>query len=181
MPLPHEKNEKSDHTPGQSRHIQVGKYPTIHAFREQSGWFTPTPDFALCRKMTLSMQAFKGMSSAIYYFQHKYEETKHYVGKSNAAHTDLVTLFSRLYEKSEEKLNTLERELRFNSPDAKDWNVSIWACHFDNLDLEETKLIVQQRSLYPEGLNEQLNFTSRRHFNLFCEWYTDYRLKKQKK
>lgn len=174
MPLP---PPVSSPTPKPSACIQVGKYPTIQAFRDRSGWFKPSPDIILSHKILVSPQVFRNMMCGVYYFQHKFQPTKQYVGSSLKLFLELVTLFERLYEKKEDKLNSLERELRFNSPDASEWNVSVWTCHADNLSLELSKLIIQQRALSPNGLNESLDFVSRMHFNSFCEWYTEYRLK----
>ena len=116
------------------------------------------------------------MTSGIYFFQHKFKRMKRYLGQSLNIHDDLVSLFVRLYEKKEDNLNNLERELRYSSPDANDWNISIFPFHPEQLCLELTKMIAAQRTLPPNGLNECLEFSSRQHFNLFCEWYTEYRL-----
>ena len=176
MPLP---SVTPTHKSPSSCRIQVGHYSTIQAFRDQSGWFKPTPDYVLCKKMTISLQAFRGMTVGVYYFQHKFKDKKQYIGQSLNLHSDLVSLFSRLYEKKEDHLNNLEKELRYNSPDADNWNVSVWTCHHENLAFLHTKLVVQQRTLPPNGLNECIEFNSRKHFHLFCEWYTEYRLKNQ--
>lgn len=157
--------------------IKVGKYPTIQAFREKSGWFRPAPDIVLSGKVFMSPQVFRTMMCGVFYFQHKFEPTKHYVGSSLKLFHHLVSLFERLYEKKEDNLNNLERELRFNTPDASDWNVCVWICHADDLSLEVSKHIIEHETLPPKGLNESLEFVSRKHFHAFCEWYTEYRVK----
>ena len=93
---------------------------------------------------------------------------------------DLTKLFSCLYDKPDEKMSSLELELRYGSPDASQWNVRAWSHPADKIYLEQAKLIIQHRTLQPCGLNTEVNFFSRKDFNSFCEWYTDHRLKSKK-
>ncbi len=155
--------------------IRAGKYPTIQAFKLESGWFRPSPDLIICKKMNISPQAFVSIGSGVYLFQHKYIPNIQYLTSSLTLHKDMIGLLNNLYEKKEENLNNLEKELRFNSPNADQWNVSFWKCHHEKLSFVLSKLIVRLRTLPPTGINERLEFTSRKHFYSFCEWYTEYR------
>ena len=157
--------------------IISGSYPTIQSFFSESGWFQPTVDMVLSKKLSISLHVFRRMHCAVYYFQHKYDPSKHFVGKSLELYDDLTRLFSRLYEKPIEQLNSLEKELRFNSSKSEQWNVRAWTHSKEELDYEFCKLIVQRKSLQPSGLNEELKFISRKDFTKFCEWYTEQRHK----
>ena len=190
MPLPHElstspgysSNSKSPFNPQLSpSFIPKGKYPTIHSFRNESGWFSPAVDAVLCRKINISLHVLKRTTSGLFFFQHKFERQKQYIGKSLSLYNDLTLLFSRLYEKPTENLNSLEKELRFYSSDAKDWNVRMWQYPPDILDLECAIMIVQQRCLYPYGLNKELVISSKKDWTTFCEWYTEHRQKQKTK
>ena len=119
------------------------------------------------------------MQTGVYLFQHKFDIKKKYIGKSMALYSDLTRLFSGLYDKPDEKMTALERELRYGTPDAKDWNVRVWGTPPDKTYLEQAKLIIQHRTLVPSGLNEEVSFVSRKDFNAFCEWYTEFRRKKR--
>lgn len=43
----------------------------------------------------------------------------------------------------------------------------------DMLDCEYTNKIMKHRTLQPEGLNEELKFTSKEHFYKFAEFYAN--------
>ena len=49
----------------------------------------------------------------------------------------------------------------------------------DLLDLEYTKMMVRYRTIQPEGLNFELAFHSREHWDQFASWYKEYRIKKK--
>ena len=129
----------------------------------------------------MSPQCFRRLRCGIYFFQHKWDDNKKYVAKSLTLSDDLTRLFNHLYNKPDEKMNALELELRYCSPDAESWNVLTWSAETpEAADLECTKRIVQHRTLQPSGLNEEVAFVSRAHFNSFCEWYTEHRMKSKK-
>lgn len=125
----------------------------------------------------MSLHAFRKLTSAVYYFQHKFDRTKHFVGKSLQIYSELTQLFSRLYEKSAENLNPLEKELRYHSSDAQQWNFRMWQYSPTELELECAKLIIKQRCLQPHGLNSELRLVSKDDFTKFCIWYTEERRK----
>ena len=155
------------------------KYAAFQNFCRESGWFTPNLDVVLATKTFCSYQVFREMRSGVYYFQHKYDRTKHYAGKSLQLYVDLTQMFTYLYEKPVEQMNPLEIHLRFHNPDANLWNVRAYEYDLESLDLELLKLIVQQRCLHPEGLNEKLTIVTKQDFAKFCEWYTKERLTKK--
>lgn len=151
------------------------KYPDIHAFIEHSGWFKPTVDMVLCQKMNMSVKGFRRLTSGVYLFQHKFEKDKRFVGKSMQLFNHLTKLFSGLYEKLDEDMDSFERILRYSLPDAKDWNVRVWAAHPEKVDLEMSKGIIQFQTLQPLGLNTRISFTTKNDFYTFCEWYTEFK------
>lgn len=132
----------------------------------------------LAVKFNFSHQVFRQMTSAVYYFQHKYDLKKDYVGRSLQLYNELTQMFVRLYEKPPNQLTPLEEELRYNSPDASSWNVRAWSHPPTALQLESAKLIVRQNSLQPYGMNKELNFECKEEFQKFCMWYTEERQKK---
>ena len=82
-----------------ARPLQRSKYPTIHDFLRGSGWFKPTVESVLSKKMSLSLQGFRRLRYGVYFFQHKYDDHLQYVGKSLSLSDDLTRLFSCLYDK----------------------------------------------------------------------------------
>lgn len=112
------------------------------------------------------------VTTGVYIFTHKYQTTKRYVGKSRTSYHDLVQMFHRLYEKKEEKLNLLEKELKYNSPDADQWSFRIYSVNNpDQVEPEANKRILLHNTLHPMGLNINVRFTSRESFDLFAEMY----------
>ena len=174
-------NEPSPAKTFVSRPLQRSKYPTVHDFLQGSGWSEPTVESVLSQKMSFSLRGFRQLRCGVYFFQHKLDENKKYVAKSLTLYDDLTRLFTGLYDKPDEKMNALELELRYKSPDAKSWNVRAWSAQTpEAADLELTKRTTQHRTLQPSGLNEEIAFVSRAHFNSFCEWYTEHRMKSKK-
>lgn len=177
MPLPpHSNRRRTRQKPSFTNKLSVmsGKYTTIQSFSSESGWFTPTVDMVLSTKLDIPHHVFRRMRCAVYYFQHKYDPTKQFAGKSLQVYEDLTQLFTRLYEKTIDSLNPLEVELRFHSSDAVLWNVRAWEYSYETLDLELAKVIVKQKCLRPNGLNKELSVISS-DFGKFCEWYTQER------
>ena len=174
MPLPHEL------APPPTKPVTVGVKPkyTIQSFRQNSGWFFPTIEATLAKKCNIQSMALAQMKSATYYFQHKFDHKAHYIGKSHEVLSDLTRLILRLYEKPEDKLNVLEKEMKYKYPDANEWNVRVWACNSQQLDYEWARNIIRCDSLQPRGLNELFVLHSESEWTNFCQWYTEFRKKK---
>ncbi len=127
----------------------------------------------LCKMMYSShLSTLTSVTTGVYIFTHKYQTTKRYVGKSRTCYHDLVQMFHRLYEKKEDKLSMLEKELKYNSPDAEQWSFRIYSVgNPDAVEAEANKRILLHNTLVPLGLNCSVRFTSRESFNLFAEMY----------
>ena len=151
----------------------VTKYKHQKDFVQNSGWFTPSLETVLCKMMySGQVTALTSITTGIYIFTHKHQRTKRYVGKSRTAYHDLVQMFHRLYEKKENKLSVLERELKFNSPDAEQWTFRIYSVSSaDLLESEANKRILQNNTLHPNGMNTEIRFCSKESFYLFAETY----------
>lgn len=159
---------------------KFGKYSNSQIFVTNSGWFQPTVGMTLSTKLHIPEYVFRQMTSAVYFFQHKHDRTKDYVGKSLLLYNDLTQMFVKLYEKPVDQLNPLEEELRYNSPDADLWNVRAWSHPPVMLELEATKMVIKLNSLHPRGLNKSITLESKEDFQKFCVWYTTERQKKKK-
>ena len=151
------------------------KYRDQKEFVQKSGWFSPNLETALCRMMfSGQIIALTSMTTGIYIFLHKHQKTKKYVGKSRAIYHDLVQMFHRLYQKKENKLNPLEKEIKFNSPDADQWYFRMYSVGSpDLLEVEANKRILEYNTLHPSGLNTEVRFTSKESFHLFAESYAN--------
>ena len=81
-------------------------------------------------------------------------------------------MFHRLFEKKEDKLNMLEREIKYNSPDADQWSFRIYSVsNPDAVEAEANQRILLHNTLQPLGLNSAIRFTSRESFYHFAEMY----------
>lgn len=119
--------------------------------------------------------SFRSLRQGVYIFIHVSDPTLKYVSKSNSLYQDLIALIHRLFEKPDNKLSPLEVELKYSCPDASEWYVRVLpVVNPDLVDIEETKMMVQHRSVWPEGLNRELTFYSKNHFYAFAEWYARY-------
>ena len=72
-------------------------------FCEKSGWFTPSVEGVLVRKMGMQLTAFQSTKCGVYIFVHKTDPKKKYVGQSRNLSQDMIHLFHRLFEKPESK------------------------------------------------------------------------------
>lgn len=171
MPLPHQL------APPPKLLVPVRiRHPTTPTFLQTSGWYKPSVEQVVSDKLHSKLQSFKNLHSGIFVFQCKEPPQMAYVGKSKALRTDLTELIRGLTEKNDTSFNTLEEELRFHYPYAKQWNVRAWEYPVDQTNLEQAKLIIKLRSLKPCGLNTELEWFSREEFDAFCQWYTQYRV-----
>jgi len=80
-------------------------------------------------------------------------------------------MFHRLFEKKEDKLNELEKEIKYNSPDSDQWTFRIYSVNNDAVEVEANKRILMNNTLQPSGLNTEVRFTSRDSFYQFAESY----------
>ncbi len=149
------------------------KYANQKEFVHKSGWFAPSLENVLCKMMySTNVSVLTATTTGIYMFVHKRSPTKKYVAKSRTAYHDLVQMFHRLYDKKDERLTTLEREIRYNSPDAADWMFRIYALSSaDLLEAEANKRILENNTLHPSGMNTELKFSSKESFFKFAEDY----------
>ena len=76
----------------------------MEEFIEKSGWFMPSVEGVLVKKMSMQLTAFQSTKCGVYLFIHKTELHKKYVGKSRNLCQDMVHLFHRLFEKPESEL-----------------------------------------------------------------------------
>ena len=76
----------------------------MEEFIEKSGWFMPSVEGVLVKKMSMQLTAFQSTKCGVYLFIHKTELHKKYVGKSRNLCQDMVHLFHRLFEKPEGEL-----------------------------------------------------------------------------
>ena len=114
-------------------------------------------------------------------FCYRSDRKKKYVGTSYSLYVDLVQLFHRLYEKPDDRLSPIERELKYSHPDADQWFVTVQlVMNPDILPLEEAKAIVSLRMLVPEGLNSELSFQTREHWYEFSAWYKEFRKERER-
>ena len=152
---------------------QPAKYKNQKEFSQSSGWFSPNLETVLCKMMYSGhVSALTSVTTGVYIFIHKYQRTKRYVGKSRTAYHDLVQMFHRLFEKKESKLNALEREIKYNSPDAEQWSFRIYSAgNSDSIEAEANKNILTNNTLHPSGLNAEVKFTSKESFYRFAETY----------
>ena len=111
----------------------------------------------------------------------RYDETKHHVTTSYSLYVDLVQFFHRLYEKEDDQLSEIERELKYFHPDADQWYLGVDNIkNPDSLLLAKSTTIVKFRMLKPEGLNSDLSFQSREHWYEFAAWYKEFHKKKMR-
>ena len=78
-------------------------------------------------------------------------------------------MMEHLFLKDDLDLSPLEVHLK-EHPSAADWSVSMFVCQPDIVDVEWAKSILQFQSLYPKGLNEELQFHSKEDWINFIEW-----------
>ena len=82
-------------------------------------------------------------------------------------------MFHRLFEKKEDKLSALEKELKYNSPDAEQWTFRIYSVsNPDSMEAEANKRILINNTLHPSGLNTEVKFTTKESFYQFAEEYS---------
>jgi hypothetical protein len=118
------------------------------------------------------------MTTGLYVFKHRFSSTKQYIGKSHNLYSEMIQMFHRLFERPENKLNPLELELKYHTPDAEGWYVRLIAVrNSEKLNLEQAKMIAQLRTVRPEGLNPSLEFHCREDWYEFAAWYKEHRLK----
>ncbi len=152
--------------------VPQAKYSSQLEFARKSGWFSPTLETVLCKKMGNANLAAFSNSAGIYHFHHMDHDGKCYTAKSRSAFYDIVQMFHQLYNKPHKKLSPLEFELRYNLPDAKGWMIRLYTVSDPKLiHSEEVWHIVMNRTLQPDGLNKQLTFISKEQFYEFAEKY----------
>jgi len=149
------------------------KYSNQKEFVQKSGWFVPNLEHVLCKMMfTSNVSVLTTTTTAIYMFVHKRSPTKKFVAKSRTAYHDLVQMFHRLYDKKDEKLSALEKEIKYSSPDCSDWVFRIYSVpSADLLKAEANKRILENNSLQPSGMNTEIKFSSKDSFMKFAESY----------
>lgn len=152
---------------------QTAKYQNQKEFAQKSGWFTPNLETVLCKMMySGQVSALTSVTTGVYIFIHKHQRTKRYVGKSRTVYHDLVQMFHRLFEKKENKLNALEREMKHNSPDADQWSFRVYsASNSDFIEADANRNILINNTLHPSGLNSEVRFTTKESFYKFAESY----------
>lgn len=152
---------------------QTAKYESQKEFSQKSGWFTPTLETVLCKMMySGQLSALTSVTTGVYIFIHKHQRTKRYVGKSRTAYHDLVQMFHRLFEKKEDKLSALEKEMKYNSPDADQWSFRIYSANnSDFIEADANKIILTNNTLQPSGLNSEVRFSTKESFYKFAESY----------
>ena len=157
------------------------KYRSQIEFMRKSGWFSPNLETVLCKKMNTQLSAVSKFPG-VYYFTNRETPKKGYTAKSKNAFYDIVQMFHQLYDKAHDKLSPLEKELRYNLPDAKGWAIRLLTVpDVESLDFHESWSIVNHHSLHPEGLNTKLTFYSKEHFYEFAEKYRAKKIKDKKK
>ncbi|CAI8004235.1 hypothetical protein GBAR_LOCUS3860 [Geodia barretti] len=102
-----------------------GKYNTIQEFISKSGWFQPSVEAVLCRKAVIQIPVFLTMTTGVYLFKHRFRANLQYVGKSHNVYKGLIQMFHRLFERPDSKLNPVELQLKYHSPDSDQW----WVLH----------------------------------------------------
>ena len=149
------------------------KYSDQKEFVQKSGWFLPSLEHVLCKMMyTTNVSVLTSTTTAIYMFVHKRSPTKKFVAKSRTAYHDLVQMFHRLYDKKNEKLSSLEREIKYNSPDSSDWVFRIYSVtSSDLLEAEASMRILENNTMQPCGMNTAIEFSSKESFMKFAESY----------
>ncbi len=158
--------------PKSAEPVPPAKYSSQLEFTRKSGWFSPTLETVLCKKMGNANLAAFANSAGIYHFNHMDHACKCYTAKSKIAFYDIVQMFHQLYEKPHKKLSPLEFELKYNLPDAKGWMIRLFTVSDPGLIYsEEVWHIAVHRTLQPDGLNKQLTFHSKEHFYEFAEKY----------
>jgi len=75
---------------------EPGKYRTMMEFCEKSGWFTPSVEGVLVRKMGMQLTAFQSTKCGVYIFVHKTDPKKKYVGQSRNLSQDMNTSVSQV-------------------------------------------------------------------------------------
>ena len=157
------------------------KYHSQLEFMRKSGWFSPTLETVLCKKMNTQLSAVSRFPG-VYYFVHRETRNKGFTAKSKNAFYDIVQMFHQLYDKPYDKLSPIERELKYINPDAKGWVIRLLTVpDAESLDFNEAWSIVNHRSLHPEGLNPKLTFHSKEHFYEFAEKYRAKKIKEKQK
>ena len=150
------------------------KYQSQKEFAEKSGWFNPSLETVLCRMMhSTLLSTLTSVTTGVYIFTHKLHRTKRYVGRSRTCYHDLVQMFHRLFERKEDKLNILEREIKYNSPDADQWTFRIYSVSnsISSVEVEANKRIILNNTLQPNGMNTEIRFSSKESFYRFAEVY----------
>ena len=129
-----------------------------------------------------NVAALTSTTAGIYMFTHKHLQTKKYVAMSRTAYHDLVLMFHRLYEKNDDKLNSLEWEIKFNSPNASQWVFRIYSvANSEMLEVEANRRIILNNTLQPAGLNTEVMFSSKESFYNFAEVYAQMQRKNASK
>ena len=149
------------------------KYENQAEFVKKSGWFSPTLENVLCRMMHCgNISALTSTTTGVYIFTHKHLQSKKYVAMSRTAYYDLIQMFHRLYDIKDERLNALEWEMKYNSPNASQWMVRIYSVsNAQMLEVEGNLVIISNNALQPAGLNKEVKFTSKDSFYSFAEVY----------
>ena len=81
-------------------------------------------------------------------------------------------MFHRLYDKKDERLSALEKEIKYNSPDASDWVFRIYSLSSaDQLEVEVNRRILENNTLEPAGMNTEIRFSTKESFLKFAEAY----------
>ena len=129
----------------------------------------------ISRKVVVDVAAFPELGSGVYFMCHRTKKQAKWVGASPDLCRTLCGLFFHLYQKERSKLSPLEVELKFFSPLAADWDITVWTAEPNELVLERAKKIVEYKTLKPLGLNNALKFTTKEAWEVFTAWYAPQR------
>ena len=93
-----------------------------------------------------------------------------YVGAASILHKELTAHFLS-WDKPESQKTLFDKEL-FEVPSCFDWELQVFPLEAgQNLNVERAKKIVEKKSLQPNGLNEEMTFTTQEEWEEFEKWF----------
>eukprot|EP00118_Oscarella_pearsei_P026779 m.310431 g.310431 ORF g.310431 m.310431 type:complete len:350 (+) comp51612_c0_seq1:177-1226(+) len=153
-------------------------YETFEEFQAYSMWFdgrdcqTGSLE-ALYRRLAqmarMTFEGFMDVQEAVYTVQQTISE-QYYVGAASILHKELAAHFLS-WDKPDKQKTHFDKEL-FDVPSCYDWRLNVIPLEEEmNLNVERAKLIVSKDSLQPNGLNEEMTFTTQEEWEEFEKWF----------
>ena len=103
---------------------------------------------------------------------HRKKKSARFIGSSSNLFSYLYKIFKDLYKKEVNELTPIEVELKYFSPNAEDWSMTVWL--YDNADqvsMATNQKLMEHCCLRPHGLNHEISWNSKEEWKEFASCY----------